>query len=86
MPTISLILAAHDHRDDTDAAICDLVGLTASGGYAMREPDGRLLVWASEADSQDDDGARATYRSRAPITDAEWQAVCRLAWIDAHGA
>ena len=70
-------------RDARDAAIYSMFGLTAPGGAAIREPDGRLMVWATIEDSQDDDGRRAIYRSEKPITEAEWEIVRTLAWIDA---
>lgn len=71
-------------RDSRDTEIYALLGISAPGAYALREPDGRLMVWASEADSTDDDGARATYRSGDAITDAEWVVITRLAWIDEY--
>jgi len=73
---------APQHIDVLDREIYATLGLTGPGAYALREADGRLMVWATEADSQDDDGARAVYRSRAPITDAEWAAVSALAYIE----
>lgn len=86
MTTIATILATYTLEGILDdagvVAVCAFLGLTEPGGYALREPDGRLMIWASEDDSLDDDGARATYRSRGPITDTEWQAVCCLAWIE----
>lgn len=85
MTTIADIIATHStDRDARDSDIYDMIGLTGPGAYAIREPDGRLMVWASESDSQDDDGARATYRSRLPIADAEWDVVCSLAWVDEY--
>lgn len=83
MSDLTAILTITD-RDARDTEIYALLGIDAPGAYALREPDGRLMVWASEADSTDDDGARATYRSRGPITDAEWAEVTRLAWIDEY--
>ena len=69
-------------RDERDAAICAALGLAGPGGYALREPDGRLMVWQTERDAEGDDGARACYRSHRPITEAEWETVCSLAWIE----
>jgi hypothetical protein len=69
-------------RDSRDARLCDILGLTAPGGYAMREADGRIMVWANEADSIDDDGARAIFRSARPESAAVWAAVSGLSWID----
>ena len=70
-------------RDERDTAIYAVLGLTAPGGYALREADGRLMVWACRRDAEDDDGARATYRSRGPISDREWAVITGdLAWIE----
>jgi hypothetical protein len=71
-------------RPAAELAIYADLGLTGPGAYAMREPDGRVMVWASAALAEDHDGARVTYRSRRPITDAEWLTVTRLAWIDEY--
>ena len=75
---------ASTDRDDAAATLCQTLSIAGPGAYAMREPDGRCMVWASEADAEDDDGAKATYRSRGPITDAEWLAITRLAWVDEY--
>ena len=85
--TLSASIAAYLYptaaaRVAAEMTICADLGLTGPGGYAMREPDGRCMVWASEADAEDDDGMRATYRSRGPITTEEWLTVTRLEWID----
>lgn len=74
--------AAPQHIDEIDTEIYGVLGLTGPGAVALREPDGRLMVWASERASESDDGRRATYRSRTPITDAEWQTVAALAYIE----
>jgi hypothetical protein len=81
--TIAATLNVTD-RDMRDTQIYAILGIRGPGAYALREPDGRLMVWASEADSEGDDGARATYRSRGPITDAEWSVVTRLAWVEEY--
>jgi hypothetical protein len=73
-----------EDRDLRDTQIYAILGIDGPGAYALREPDGRLMVWASEHDSEGDDGARATYRSRFPITDAEWSVVTMLAWVDEY--
>jgi hypothetical protein len=87
MSTLDTIIATtHRTRDDRDAAIYRLLGIDSPGAYAIREPDGRLMVWASESDSQDDDGARATYRSHDPISNAAWSVVQSLALIDGSQA
>ena len=62
--------------------LCNLLNLNGPGAVAIREPDGRLMVWASERDSEDDAGQRACYRSRGPISDALWVEVARLAWVE----
>ncbi len=80
--TIQSIIDAHTCRDERDLSIYALLGIDTPGAYALREPDGRLMVWATEDASIDDDGQRATYRSRQPITDAEWAAVAALAWVE----
>jgi hypothetical protein len=85
MSDLATILSITD-SDARDAELYALMGIVGPGAYALREPDGRLMVWASEEDSVDDDGARATYRSRGTITDAEWDAITRLAWIDDYEA
>ena len=83
MSTIDTIITTTDQtRDDRDAAIYRLLGIDSPGAFAIREPDGRLMVWASEADSHDDDGARATYRSHDPISNEAWSVVQSLALID----
>jgi hypothetical protein len=83
MSTLDTIIATtYQTRDDRDADIYRLIGIDSPGAYAIREPDGRLMVWASEADSQDDDGSLATYRSHDPISDAAWSVVQSLALID----
>ena len=64
------------------AELCSMIGITEPGAVAIREPDGRLMVWASERDSENDDGQRACYRSRGPISDALWVEVARLAWVE----
>ena len=79
-PTLSDLVAIS--RDTRESKMCELLQITGPGAYVIREPDGRLMVWASEADSIDDDGQRATYRSTGPITDAEWETVIRMAWVD----
>ena len=82
MSTIDTIITTTDQtRDDRDAAIYRLLGIDSPGAFAIREPDGRLMVWASESDSLDDDGARATYRSPGAISDAAWSVVQSLALI-----
>jgi hypothetical protein len=81
--TISDIIHITD-RDLRDTQIYAILGLYGPGAYALREPDGRMMVWASEADSEGDAGARATYRSRRPITDAEWDVVKLLAWVEEY--
>lgn len=73
---------APQHIDELDREIYAVLCVTGPGAYALRETDGRLMVWASEADSIDDDGRRATYRSRTPIDDVEWSAVRAMAWIE----
>jgi len=83
MSDLTAIITITD-RDARDTEMYAILGISAPGAYAMREPDGRLMVWASESDSIDDDGARATYRSSGPIADAEWTEVTRLAWIDEY--
>ena len=79
---LSSAIASSSDREIRDDAIYRVLGLVEPGAVAIREPDGRMMVWATEADSEDDDGARATYRSRAPITDAEWSVIQALAWIE----
>ena len=74
----SILSIANDARA---LVLVDILGLTGPGGYALRESDGRVMVWASEADSVDDDGARAIYRSAAPVSAAGWAAIASLAWI-----
>ena len=80
-------------RDERDSAIYSLFGLVAPGGYAILEPDGRLMVWPPQEDSIDDERARTSgwvvfgdreriYRSAEPISDSEWAVVCSLAWIE----
>jgi hypothetical protein len=81
--TIADIIHIAD-RDMRDELIYSILGIDGPGAYALREPDGRLTVWASEHDSEGDDGTRATYRSASPITDAEWHAITRLAWVDEY--
>ena len=81
--TIADIIHITD-RDVRDELVYSILGIEGPGAYALREPDGRLMVWASEADSEGDDGARATYRSRLPITDAEWDVVKPLAWVEEY--
>ena len=81
--TIADIIHITD-RDRRDALIYSILCLDGPGAFALREPDGRLMVWASEADSLDDPGVRATYRSRLPITDAEWSVVTMLAWVGGY--
>ena len=78
----SYVSASAADRPAAEMAVCAELGLTGPGGYAMREPDGRCMVWDREADAEDDDGMRATYRSKGPITYAEWLAVTSLEWID----
>lgn len=81
------ILTLGLERDARDAQLCDLLSITGPGACALREPDGRVMVWSSSDDSVDDDGARAIYRSRAPISDAAWDAIAQLAWVaDAESA
>jgi len=77
------ILPMHitDH-DERDCAIYDLLCITGPGAVAIREPDFRLMVWASEEDAEGDDGQKATYRSAGPITDADWSEIASLAWIE----
>lgn len=84
MTTIASILDTEQGWDARDTAIYELLGITSPGAYALREPDGRLMVWASEEDSIDDDGSLATYRSREPITDREWLVVIHRCWIDEY--
>jgi len=84
MNTATTATTATTDRDDAAATLCQMLGITGPGAYAMREPDGRCMVWASEVDAQDDDGAKAVYRSRGPITDAAWLAITRLAWVDEY--
>jgi hypothetical protein len=81
--TIADIIHITD-RDLRDAQIYAILGIYGPGAYALREPDGRLMVWASESDSTNDPGVRATYRSRGPITDAEWSVVTMLAWVEEY--
>lgn len=83
MSDLSTAILSHPtDRDLRDEQIYAVLGLTAPGAIAVREADGRLMVWASEQDSEDDDGQAATYRSRQPITDAEWSEIGRLAYIE----
>ncbi len=84
MTTISDIIHSTADRDERDTLLYAALGITAPGASIIREPDGRLMVWASASDAVDDDGARATYRSPAPITDADWSYVCRLAWVEEY--
>lgn len=86
MQTIDAIIAAEPNRDARDIDICALIGVSKPGAYAIREPDGRLMVWATEDDSWDDDGTRATYRSREAISDEAWAVVQALAWVEGHRA
>jgi len=79
MNTLPMHITCHDERA---SAICDLLCITGPGAVALREPDDRLMVWACEDDSHEDDGSKATYRSPGPITDAEWSEVSGLAWIE----
>ena len=69
-------------RDDRTAEILSIIGLDAPGGFAIREPDGRIMVWASEKDSVDDDGAKAVFRSSSPESVAVWNTIVALAWIE----
>ena len=69
-------------RDDRTAEILSIIGLDAPGGFAIREPDGRIMVWASEKDSVDDDGAKAVFRSAGPESVAVWNTIVALAWIE----
>ena len=68
---------------EVDPAIRQCLGLTPDEtAYAIREPDGRVMVWRSEADSVKDDGARAIYRSPTPWTDDAWDALMLCLCID----
>jgi len=69
-------------RDEANALIYELLNIDQPGACAIREPDGRLMVWASTDASRDDDGARACYRSAGTISDAAWRRVRSLAWIE----
>ena len=82
MSDLSDAILSSTDRDSRDQAIYAVLGIDAPGAYAIREPDGRLMVWASERASENDDGKRATYRSTGPITDEVWSIVTMLAWID----
>jgi hypothetical protein len=74
--------SAPQHTDEIDSEIYAALGITGPGAYVIREPDDRLMVWACEADSLDDDGKRAVYRSRIPITDDDWATISALAWVE----
>jgi len=84
MNTLTDILSLDLERDETDSMVYDLLCIDEPGAYAIMEPNGRLIVWASEVDAEDDSGAQvqATYRSRHPITDAEWLYITNLAFIE----
>jgi hypothetical protein len=73
---------APEHIDQLDTEIYRVLGIDGPGAYALLEPDGRLMVWQTEAASLDDDGQRATYRSRIPLTAMEWHYISKLEWID----
>ena len=82
--TMSLLSSALNIscNDARTAKIISIIGLDAPGGYAIREPDGRIMVWASEKDSVDDAGANAIFRSAYPESNAVWDTIAALAWID----
>lgn len=84
MTTIHQALACKDpaRRDQADLAAYCIMGITGPGACALREADGRLMIWATEGESVNDDGGNATYRSAVPISDAEWSRVKEMAWIE----
>jgi len=77
MSTIDTILFnSFFDRDEADALIYELINIDQPGACAIREPDGRLMVWASAGE----DASR--YHSSEPISDAAWRRVRSLAWIE----
>ena len=71
-----------ENRDERHEAIYSILNITGPGAVAIRDPDGRIMVWESEVDSEDDDGARAVFRSTKTLTDEEWDEVVSLAWVE----
>jgi hypothetical protein len=67
--------------DATDILIARKLNLDGPGAFALREAGGRLMVWATIPDSENDDGRKAVYRSTKPITDLMWRRVQLHPWI-----
>jgi hypothetical protein len=68
--------------DDVESDIYNLLGIDGPGAYIAQANDGSICVWASESESEDDDGAKATFRSHGPLEQIALARLDKLAWID----